>query len=508
MEVRMATYDYNTRIKLKRDTSSNWTSADPVILNGEMILVDTAEGQLRAKIGDGTKTYSQLPFTDETLRALITNVDAKKSAVVIAKDNEETLLNTFNIVKLLKTEYDALIETGEIDENAFYLVEEEPIEDTSTSIILLDSKSFDINTYTQRYYQDELDIFWYSISATNEATVTYKVSLANQDLTSVTMMFGNPDTTISGLTKTINWELRSGAVDGELISSGSFTLAEVYNDQWQTSTLYEKTLDLNLTNLTGDFYLVVTSDYTASKETHGLSCASSNWPIISSSEFLNTLNIYRVTQDEYNLLIAADALDPKAVYVIKDPSSDYLPLKGGTLSGPLDITDTTASTSTTTGALVVDGGVGIGGEVYANAVHGAVWNDFAEFRQANSIEPGRVVIENGDDTMSLSTQRLQLGGKVISDTFGFSIGRTKNAETPVAVAGRVLAYTQEDREIFRNNIGRPVCSGENGTISIMSEEEERLYPSAILGYVSSVPDYSIWEDTGIAINGRIWIYVR
>ena len=69
----MASRTFNTRIKNKRDTSSNWTSRNPVILNGEIILVDTDAGELRAKIGDGVKTYTQLPFSDEALRALINN---------------------------------------------------------------------------------------------------------------------------------------------------------------------------------------------------------------------------------------------------------------------------------------------------------------------------------------------------------------------------------------------------------------------------------------------------
>ena len=54
----MANGQIYSRIKFKRDTSANWTSADPVILNGEIILVDTQEGELRAKIGDGVKTYT------------------------------------------------------------------------------------------------------------------------------------------------------------------------------------------------------------------------------------------------------------------------------------------------------------------------------------------------------------------------------------------------------------------------------------------------------------------
>lgn len=66
--------EFLTRVQNKRDTSANWTKNNPVILNGEIILVDTAEGELRAKIGDGTKTYTQLPFSDEVLKSLINTV--------------------------------------------------------------------------------------------------------------------------------------------------------------------------------------------------------------------------------------------------------------------------------------------------------------------------------------------------------------------------------------------------------------------------------------------------
>ena len=54
-----------TRIKLKRDMSANWEKANPVLLNGETIIVDTANNETRTKTGDGTKTYTQLPFDDE-----------------------------------------------------------------------------------------------------------------------------------------------------------------------------------------------------------------------------------------------------------------------------------------------------------------------------------------------------------------------------------------------------------------------------------------------------------
>lgn len=55
---------YNTRIKLKRDTEANWLSADPVLLDGEVAVVYTANGGTRKKTGDGTKKFSELPYDD------------------------------------------------------------------------------------------------------------------------------------------------------------------------------------------------------------------------------------------------------------------------------------------------------------------------------------------------------------------------------------------------------------------------------------------------------------
>ena len=57
--------EFKTRIKLKRDTEENWNeAADKTILNGEVVLVDTADGRLRAKIGGENTTYEQLEFID------------------------------------------------------------------------------------------------------------------------------------------------------------------------------------------------------------------------------------------------------------------------------------------------------------------------------------------------------------------------------------------------------------------------------------------------------------
>lgn len=144
----------------------------------------------------------------------------------------------------------------------------------------------------------------------------------------------------------------------------------------------------------------------------------------------------------------------------------------------------------------------------ASKVYGAVWNDYAEFRQSDITEPGRVVIENGNGTLSLSTKRLQRGAEVISDTYGFAIGETDECKTPIAATGRVLAYTYEPIEEYRSKTGWPVCSGPNGTVSIMTEEEEEKYPSRIIGIISEVPDYEEWGTGKVKTNGRVWIRIK
>ena len=349
----------NVRIALKRDTSANWTNHNPVLLNGELILVDTAEGQLRVKIGDGIKTYTQLPFMDEALRALITEVDNNNSKVVLKdliNNAEDEVLGILNIIRLSQEQYNSLEAAGTLDPKAIYMTEA----DNGVNI-------------------DELKAY-----------------------------IDNADATI-------------------------LNFAETYSDNADAATL-------------------------------------------------NSAKTYS--------------------------NNNFLKLSGGTVTGVTTFSNTTASTSTTTGAVKISGGLGVAGNIYANKVYGAVWNDYAECREINDfIDAGYVVKENGDDTLSLADGRLIYGCSIVSDTFGFMIGETDKAHTPIAVSGRVLAYPYENREVFRYNIGCFVCSGPNGTVSLMNKEEVWNHPEAIIGQVSAVPDYEYWGNN-VKVNGRVWIKVR
>lgn len=189
------------------------------------------------------------------------------------------------------------------------------------------------------------------------------------------------------------------------------------------------------------------------------------------------------------------------------PSLNYLPLSGGTVTGVTTFSNTTASSSTTSGAVKISGGLGVAGNIYGSKVYGAVWNDYAEYRICNEgYCAGRVVCENGDDTLSVAAERLQSGASVVSDTFGFAIGETDEAKCPVAVSGRVLAFPYEERSTFIP--GEAVCAAPNGTVSRMTREEVREYPERIIGTVSAIPNYEFWGEDNIPVAGRIWIKVR
>lgn len=147
------------------------------------------------------------------------------------------------------------------------------------------------------------------------------------------------------------------------------------------------------------------------------------------------------------------------------------------------------------------------GAFRAGQVYGAVWNDYAEYRQTKKyVQPGYCVIETGKGDLIKSSERLQPGANIVSDTFGFAIGETEQTKTPLAVSGRVLAYPYEDRDSYQ--AGDPVCSGPNGTISKMTREEVREYPDRIIGTVSEIPDYEVWGTGNVKVNNRIWIKVK
>ena len=140
-------------------------------------------------------------------------------------------------------------------------------------------------------------------------------------------------------------------------------------------------------------------------------------------------------------------------------------------------------------------------------IYGAVWNDYAEFRtQKEKIEPGYCVASADNGKVYKTTEKFQACDGIVSDTFGFAIGETDECKTPLAVAGRVLAYFHGNREDY--HAGDTVCAGPEGKVMKMTREEIREWPDRIIGIVSEIPEYKTWGTGNVEVNGRIWIKVK
>lgn len=174
------------------------------------------------------------------------------------------------------------------------------------------------------------------------------------------------------------------------------------------------------------------------------------------------------------------------------------------------VTTVTNNSHTHTWGNISDGGtvsINTTGTITGSKVYGAVWNDYAEYRnQVNEIAPGYCVTSNRDGKVSKTAERLEYCEGVVSDTFGFGIGETDECKTPVALTGRVLVYFHGSADDY--NIGDVVCAGPDGKVCKMTREEVREWPDRIVGTVSEFPTYETWGTGNVAVNGRIWIKVK
>lgn len=69
----MAETTLRTRIAIKRDTEANLSAKNPILLKGEIFLVDATDGTLKVKIGDGVSTFNALDFQEFLFRGYYFN---------------------------------------------------------------------------------------------------------------------------------------------------------------------------------------------------------------------------------------------------------------------------------------------------------------------------------------------------------------------------------------------------------------------------------------------------
>ena len=270
-------------------------------------------------------------------------------------------------------------------------------------------------------------------------------------------------------------------------------------------------------------YVTTAATFASTLGVSGATTLSSTLGVTGATTLSNTLTVTGAATLNGNIIsgtinygtaLPATDLTPGRLFFQTSESEYELPVGGdaGSMLVKASVAERDVIWSNTIYNLTVTTNITAYGNITGAKVYNAVWNDYAECRSSWVEEPGRVIVESKNGTMELATERLMAGCKIISDTYGNLMGQSKTARTPIAVAGRVLAYPYQAREKYE--LGAAVCSAPNGTIDIMTREEIREYPERILGTVSEIPDYDVWyagneqNPTPIQVNGRIWIYVR
>ena len=127
---------------------------------------------------------------------------------------------------------------------------------------------------------------------------------------------------------------------------------------------------------------------------------------------LGTANIYQHTAVFRDPLtntwtFASNLAEPSASYITLDGNTIYDPIKAGNLN----LVNTTASTNTSTGALIVAGGAGIGGALNAGSLTatGNVIGGLAQFGAINSTPIGNATASTGAFTTLTATGNAIVG---------------------------------------------------------------------------------------------------
>lgn len=178
-------------------------------------------------------------------------------------------------------------------------------------------------------------------------------------------------------------------------------------------------------------------------------------------------------------------------------------------SGPIEFVYPAASTSPTTGAVVIDGGLGVQGNIYASRVWGCVWNDLAdciEVSEGLELTPGCCYCFDGEKYYK-SSKYLEDGIIGIhSDTAGFYMGLQPNKpQLKIGVAGFVLAYVDKEYPV-----GTPLVCTENGYLTEIKQDDLCRNPYKIVGTFWKKENNETWGPLGqlVDVHDRMWVKIR
>ena len=71
----------------KRDTETAWLATNPVLADGEQVIVDLPNGEIGIKVGNGEANFADLPYIDAKIKNELSELDAIVSSVQIELQN-------------------------------------------------------------------------------------------------------------------------------------------------------------------------------------------------------------------------------------------------------------------------------------------------------------------------------------------------------------------------------------------------------------------------------------
>lgn len=166
------------------------------------------------------------------------------------------------------------------------------------------------------------------------------------------------------------------------------------------------------------------------------------------------------------------------------------------------------ATSTTNGTVVIQGGMGVQGKVFASQVWGAYWNDLVdciEVPENTELDFGYAYCFDGKNYYKARKYLDDGFIGIHSDTAGFYMGKKSHLkQMQVAVAGFVLVHIDQ---IYPT--GTPLTITEGGVVTQMQPEDLKLYPHKMIGTFWKEEKEDKWgpEDHKINVNGRHWIKI-
>ena len=122
----------HTRIKHKKDTDISFSQRNPVLLDGEIVVVDTGSTGIKIKIGNGVLPYNDLPFFGTIYSE---KPEYSVDEIVGLNSVLERYNNTISQLEQLINDYNTTIEGMQ-----------EIVNDVNTNIPILDNKITSLNT--------------------------------------------------------------------------------------------------------------------------------------------------------------------------------------------------------------------------------------------------------------------------------------------------------------------------------------------------------------------------